>query len=154
MSAEIGQCYKLTIFIPTLPQRDYSALDSELQILKGLLDKVLFLMPNFPDCSEVSITFQDSLDAFLLAMMLSCWEFKADTFFQEFWSEGFYVIARAKARSNPAFTDLKRSEVGWFKMSEMSDLGNQIVRLFALFVPIFALISRVDFSQPHIFLSF
>ena len=33
-------------------------------------------------------------------------------------------------------------------MSEMSDLGNQIVRLFALSVPIFALISRVDFSQP------
>ncbi len=33
-------------------------------------------------------------------------------------------------------------------MYEMSDLGNQIVRLFALFVPIFALISRVDFSQP------
>ena len=33
-------------------------------------------------------------------------------------------------------------------MSEMSDFGNQIVRLFALFVTIFALISRVDFSQP------
>ena len=30
----------------------------------------------------------------------------------------------------------------------MSDFGNKNVRLFALFVPIFALISRVDFSQP------
>ena len=32
-SAEIGQYYKLIIFIPTLPQRDYSALDSELQFM-------------------------------------------------------------------------------------------------------------------------
>ena len=33
-------------------------------------------------------------------------------------------------------------------MSEMSDFGDKNVRLFALFVPIIALISRVDFSQP------
>jgi len=31
---------------------------------------------------------------------------------------GFLVIARAKARSNPAFADLKRSEVVWVEMSE------------------------------------
>ena len=33
-------------------------------------------------------------------------------------------------------------------MSEMFDFGDKNVRLFALFVPIIALISRVDFSQP------
>ena len=46
-------------------------------------------MPTFPDSSRVSekrdsakensyIGFQDSLDAFLLAMTPSCWVFKAD----------------------------------------------------------------------------
>ena len=34
------------------------------------------------------------------------------TFFQDIWSEGFNVIASAKARCNPAFTNLIRSEVG------------------------------------------
>ena len=34
------------------------------------------------------------------------------TFFQDFWSESFYVIARAKARSNTVFGDLARSEIG------------------------------------------
>ena len=33
LSAEIGQYYKLITFIPTLPQRDYSALDLEHQFL-------------------------------------------------------------------------------------------------------------------------
>ena len=33
-------------------------------------------------------------------------------------------------------------------MSEISDYGNKNVHSFALFVPIIALISRVDFSQP------
>ena len=35
-----------------------------------------------------------------------------DTFFQDIWSEGFYVIARANARSNQAFADFARSEIG------------------------------------------
>ena len=35
-----------------------------------------------------------------------------------------------------------------------SDFGSKNVRSFAHFVPIFALYSRIDFSQPHIFLSF
>ena len=34
------------------------------------------------------------------------------TFFQDICSEGFYVIARANARSNPAFANFARSEIG------------------------------------------
>jgi len=62
----------------------------------------------------------------------------------------FSVIARAKARSNPAFTDLVRSEVVWVEMSEMSDFGNKIVRSFALFVPIIALKSYCWASMPNL----
>ena len=47
------------------------------------------------------------------------------TFFQDIWSEGLHVIARAKARSNPAFANFTRSEIGWGEMSEMSDFGNK-----------------------------
>ena len=56
------------------------------------------------------------------------------TFFQDIWSEVFSVIARAKARNNPAFVDFLWPEMYWAKMSEMSSLGNQNVRIFALFV--------------------
>ena len=59
----------------------------------------------------------------------------------------------AKARNNPAFCRFR--EVGsWLifspplKKSEMSVFGNKNVHEFALIVPIFALKSRVDFSQP------
>ena len=76
------------------------------------------------------------------------------TFFQDIWSEEFCVILRHKVPKNPAFTDLIRSKVNWIEMSEMSDFGNKKVRSFAHFVHIFALYSRIDFSQPHIFLSF
>ena len=34
------------------------------------------------------------------------------TFFQDIWSEGVYVTARAKDLNNPAFADLLRPEIG------------------------------------------
>ena len=36
--------------------------------------------------------------------------FMSDTFYQDIWSEGAYIIARANARSNPAFANFARSE--------------------------------------------
>ena len=37
------------------------------------------------------------------------------TFFQDFWLDGLHVIARAKARNNPAFADLKSRELDELK---------------------------------------
>ena len=70
--------------------------------------------------------------------------------FQDIWAEGFYVIARAKARSNPAFGDLLRSKFDRVKKSEMSGFCNKNVRLFALFVLIFAPESYCWASMPNL----
>jgi hypothetical protein len=37
------------------------------------------------------------------------------TFFQDFWLEAVHVIARANARSNPAFADLKSRKLDELK---------------------------------------